>query len=475
VPKLVDELSRYCRSGSGTPFDAYHSGMPQSCGIVLEGFLRATMDEVRARQASGYAREALRIIELDDADYFRRGLLRREVTGRISYDEHRDHSTHTLYNYLLGWYIHSHSRRLRTEVARHFAVRGWHRGVQDFGNIWPFLSLVHDIGYLFEGSIDPLSTAVQSDHVRAGVDIVNEFFEHWFWIESCSDSVQDRKIIERLASASGPSLRADSLTAVADGLRWLDDIDTLRASALAQRVSSGFPARSPDCLARPQGLPSDSFDLWEKHYRHFGQPAMARRMRLLGRIFNWLLCDGLGGTGLRMLDHGVCSGLLMLLHSTFYFRVFFGIGNTPPNDATAARVWNRFRVRNIPSGVAVNSLWWWTSVVWATAGAALHNIQQLDRSHLGPWGAKLRRLSLGEDPLTYLGILVDCLQEWDRTTVSRRSIVGGVLPLQGVDVAITRPNGKIRFDFGDRRRAASVRRNLSVALANWNHIVEVGP
>lgn len=111
----------------------------------------------------------LRIIDLADADHFRQGLLRREITGNMAYQRQRDHSAHTLNNYILGWYFFSNSIEVKKAISEHFAMRGIvgeERAREGFGNLWPFVSLLHDLGYLFEGSINALDNATQNEQIK---------------------------------------------------------------------------------------------------------------------------------------------------------------------------------------------------------------------------------------------------------------------------------------------------------------------
>lgn len=86
----------------------------------------------------------------------------------------------------------------------------------------------------------------------------------------------------------------------------------------------------------------------------------------------------------------------------------------------------------------------------------------------------LKALSMKDDPLTYLGILVDCLQEWDRYTVQRHSVLGGMLPVQGRDVALGTLDNKVVVSFRKEcRRAKKVREALDESLADWRSVVEV--
>jgi hypothetical protein len=42
------------------------------------------------------------------------------MSGEIDYDKHRDHAVHTVYNYLLGWYIFDHLQEVRKSFRQIF-------------------------------------------------------------------------------------------------------------------------------------------------------------------------------------------------------------------------------------------------------------------------------------------------------------------------------------------------------------------
>ena len=52
---------------------------------------------------------------------------------------------------------------------------------------------------------------------------------------------------------------------------------------------------------------------------------MKERIEYAERVFLKLMDEGFPDLGLRVLNHGVCSGLLLLLAATFYFRVAYGM------------------------------------------------------------------------------------------------------------------------------------------------------
>src|ERR1051325_5475373 len=140
---------------------------------ILDDFLFSTVDEVRSRNANRLAQYTLSLQFLDEISFFRESVLRREARGDSAYPGQRDHTAHTVNNWLLGWLIYEHSTRFRAAFkkaakARRLLTAGTHGagGVSAeiaFGNVWIYASLLHDIGYLFEGAIDAMSWRADHD------------------------------------------------------------------------------------------------------------------------------------------------------------------------------------------------------------------------------------------------------------------------------------------------------------------------
>src|SRR5205823_1257748 len=118
IPTELAELLNHA------PFQKYHKACGPEFDNDLKRFLSSTMDEVRTSTSNRIARLILHIIDIRDFGLFRKSVLRRELTGTIAYPRQRDHSSHTLYNYLLGWYFFLGSKPLRETLDRQFARRG---------------------------------------------------------------------------------------------------------------------------------------------------------------------------------------------------------------------------------------------------------------------------------------------------------------------------------------------------------------
>jgi hypothetical protein len=84
-----------------------------------------------------------------------------------------------------------------------------------------------------------------------------------------------------------------------------------------------------------------------------------------------------------------------------------------------------------------------------------------------------RPLKLDEDPLAYLGILVDIIQEWDRYSV--RKVLDGE-PVQGNEVELSEDSGLVIVRFlgpEGKARASKVEKDLKSFLGEWQKLVQV--
>ena len=178
---------------------------------AIERFLRSSMDEVRLRRARETAISILKVADLADHDMFREGVFKREVSGAIAYDGQRDHAAHTLNNWLLGWYIYSNCPKVRAEFVAAITRRHWSGAFgadEFFGHTWLYASLLHDVGYLFEGNLSANDPSTQSHQVETGVRVVNDYFVSGVWIGEAFRSTGRRR--QLLAQLNFQAPRLDS-------------------------------------------------------------------------------------------------------------------------------------------------------------------------------------------------------------------------------------------------------------------------
>lgn len=459
------------------PFRDYHD-TPDGKGADFERELRrffaSTMDEVRTSVSGRIANHILGLIGISGSGLFRVAVLRRELTGTIAYDRQRDHSAHTVYNYLLGWYFYRYCEQFKRALSAAFQIRGVGRPEpvpfsseeKYFGCVWQYVSLLHDIGYMFEGGLKSLELRESRLQAALGSDAAREYFNREFWLEHGLELAPAR---ESLFKALGEDLRpprfdhSSTLGEIADQLRFVgNDLDALGVHVRESLRQLSVPSeRGPEL----NDFSGDAFDLWAHHYERFGSVEMAARVRSLRKVFNGLIDKGLTGPGIRLLDHGVCSGLLQLLASTYYYRIYAAGTSAPDPKPAIVKVFLR-------------GLWspafWWTGIVWGTAAAAIHNVQQqTEAQKLDPnWPG---RLKLDDDPLAYLGVVVDTIEEWDRYSVFK-----GLdrEPVQGSEVTLENCAGRIVVTFvgpNGEKHAKKRRDELTASLDNWDALLSIAP
>lgn len=466
---VPDELATLL---SQPEFREFHTPCGDKFEKDVKRFLTATMDEVRLTTSSRVALKVLETIGIGDSATFRDAVLRRELSGTIAYEKQRDHSSHTLYNYLLGWYFFAHSPKLNGALTSEFAKRGVPRASVElfqtngsyFGSVWQYVSLLHDIGYMFEGGLSRMSFEDSSKQAEIGAFVARQHFGRTIWLDYKIDIIAERaRLLENLGANLRPPAfaRTGTLAEIADELRTIGNLEDLLPHVNLALDEVGVTEK-PDL----KDYSEDGFQLWAQHYAQFGNSGMERRILSLRKIFNGLIDVGLPDVNLRVLDHGVCGALLQLWASTYYYRLL-----------ARALCFKEPRlpvVQKIVDGGSWSPAFWWTGIVWATAAVGLHNIQQMSAAaRLDPeWPGKL---SLSDDPLAYLGILVDVIQEWNRYSVFKAL---DREPVQGIEVALGNEKGKILLRFDEPNgttRAGKVVKELDQALEGWRELLEVGP
>ncbi len=453
-------------------FSKYHDTCGNKFAQDMARFLSATMDEVRLATSSRIALMVLDTMGIADSAVFREAVLRRELSGTIAYDKQRDHSSHTLYNYLLGWYFFINSPKLNGALRSEFAKRGvpqaslglFRTNADYFGSIWQYASLLHDVGYMFEGSLSRMSFDDSSKQAEIGAHVARQHFTRAIWLDYKMDIAAERtRLFESVGAKLCPPAfdRIGTLGDIADELRTIGHLDELFPHVCLELDKFGVTAK-PDL----KDFSEDGFQLWAHHYAQFGNSAMEKRIQSLRRVFNSMIDIGIPNVNVRVLDHGVCGGLLQLAASTYYYRLrAAALGVADPRPAV---------VQKILDGGPWSPAFWWTGIVWATAAVGLHNVQQIGAAaKLDPdWPGKL---SLSDDPLAYLGIMVDIIQEWNRYSIFKAL---DREPIQGIEVELGVQRGKVVLCFKEPNaadRSRKVIKELDVALEGWRDLLKVQP
>ena len=509
-------------------------------GIVIQKdlydfFKTAVLDETRLKKANAFAEYALYISDIEDLAYFRDTVTRREVSAEIDYDRQRDHAGHTVYNYILGWYFFEHSPSL-LQIFRYYfhklldinltleqdgAEDIFYKNngkfcnipegefkylitlVNEFGDVWPFASLLHDIGYMLEGSISSASSEVEHARITTGAKIIHDYFNHYFWKVYDIDFRVTHHIAKFLGVLVPDFKRSESLGSLGDHLCDTGTCEHI-GEKLKTTIFSGKKQGNQYALSR------NAFSIWNAYYEYVGKKQnplkpnkkMQDILYIVERVFKdniWVGADN----GNRNLDHGVCSGLISLQALLFFRELFLGIksdnknfsdfemaqidpitffqgsNNTDSKKSTPVpyqmvseatfdsirdgiiKEPKRITIR-YPNGEKPDS--WFNKVCWATSSAAIHAlIQEPDyrkecqkhleenKNILEENKKKHLKIDLNDDPLAFLGLLVDKLQEWDRYKVKLRgqSAFTGKEPLQSTQIKLnfksTSPEFTMRY------------------------------
>jgi hypothetical protein len=466
VSHIIDELLKL--ADAGVMSDWYESRIerrhtnPADRPNWREGikkFLNATMDEVRLQRASDLARDTLRLPAFDEVIPFRVAVLRREAGADISYDKQRDHSAHTIYNWLLGWLFYQHSDSLRQAMKDATKARGLSEGglnrtpVEAFGDVWTYASILHDIGYLFEGGIGRLAWEPHHETAKRGALVVNDFFYNRIWHEWEIYSAADRQLI-RKCDYEFLTLPTDgSLGGIIEGLQKMGGLDPLLEDV--GKVVSNLPTLS--------GKHVNAFELWAAHYEHLGKKEMVKYVDHTQKAFANLAYNGLKAAGVRVIDHGVAGGLLLLQLITMYYGARSALSRSPVKWSSDE---SRERFMGKAGEVDYNPAFWWGGILWGTFATAFHNVQQTSPQ---------QKLKLEDDPMAYLGILVDILQEWDRYAVQRGAVLAHEPALQGVDVPATvTAKGVLTVTLPTKRCEKAIE-DLDKALQGWKDLLILEP
>jgi hypothetical protein len=453
--KINQALTSMAKTSQTHIYQYYDRKHGKNFHQLLEMFLGSTMDEVRLRRAVEFATQTMNLFDVGDATFFRQLVLQREVFRRIAYDKQRDHTAHTVNNWLLGWLLFEDVSELRKKMLTSIERRKIEKfpTFEIFGDLWMYASLLHDIGYMFEGSFRIDNTVQDSEYLSFALGNVHDYFHHRFWKENFVGRPYQQKAILKATCISSPDFTSlKSLTSVADRLRDLNDL-----SELERRIGVSD---------KPKQLSSDAFELWEQHFEQYS-PANVPTIREVEENFDRYLNVGIPGAGVKVLDHGVCSGLLQLQYSTFYFRVASAIksrlgGSLPETDRKALSL---FIENTEEKGGPIDFDYWWQIVVWSTGATAVHNLVQQEK----------KKYSVDSDPLTYLGILVDCIQCWDRFSVNPLSIFSGAVPAQSAEVEYDLVNGRAVFSFQNQTETfiERLRDELNNSLLDWDQFIEI--
>ncbi|EGW21935.1 hypothetical protein [Methylobacter tundripaludum] len=545
-PKRINSLNKDKENWKDVPFLTVKKD-----GVIhkhLNDFFEATLDEVRLKKANAFSRYALWISGNHTLAYFREAASKREVAADIDYDMQRDHAVHTLYNYILGWYIFDTSEKFQDKFKQYLInqqktiygneyvtthdfftlTEKEHEfyeneapdefgkiGEKDesialaneFGDVWSITSLLHDVGYIFEGTISSASPEVENVRVIRGAKVVHDYFNHYFW-EHFRVDYRAAQNIANLLDVSVPDFKnSQSLASLGDRLCDIGGCENIRKKLMER---DGFKALNNEAIKNQYGLNREAFSIWNMYYETYKKNSTTTMQTIL-KIVKEEYYDAMSkgsNQGFKNLNHGVCSGLIVLQALTFYHEFVWGFDllnwekfeykqNKEKNhincvskqiyDDTQRQIIEQYVPIEMSIRDGLSPERWFNKVLWATASIAIHDVIQqkyYEKSCKKYSKNGYPKISLDDDPLAFLGVLVDVLQEWDRYTISGElafSEKTELLQSTDVDIDIVdSKSDKINFYYplkkGDDEKDFSkdIKEVLNRCLAEWDSLIGIG-
>jgi hypothetical protein len=420
---------------------------------VLERFVNSRLDINRLKAATEFINECIfRVNVWPELGVLREAVAEREVRRDMRYEMYRDHTCHTLWGFLLGCLLFEHSSKLRklvTGLTDASDDQLTATNLKDFGGMWLLGFLCHDIGYLFESDIPAGMTPDPLLDLQAACALLNDYF-HGYYISTYVGESSTENFIE-LQKLDYPNYPNNSLSIVAQSLRRLPFANDVVIDATAKSFK----------------VPADAFEL----FRVSGcadVESIEKAYRFLYETGRW---------GQKFLDHGVVSGLLMaqilVLGYCLHMIVRYPVGN-PGNGRYTAPFVDSVRAKTeYGEDLTIEMLK--RRVRWVFA-AARHNIDP-------EWWTKKpviagqppAKLKPEADPASFLVILVDMLQDWDRPRMNA-NIRPDDLLMDSADIELDINAEKLRIRARSglpKKRIEKLRQDLDARLEQWTDFVEL--
>ena len=368
----------------------------------------------------------------------------------------------------------------------------------EFGDVWSITSLLHDVGYILEGTISSASTEVENVRVSRGSKVVHDYFNHWFWRKFEVD-FRAAQNIANLLDVSVPDFKSSqSLASLGDRLCDIGGCENIRKKLMDRDEFNN------KAIMEAYGLNREAFSIWKMYYETYDNGKMKNILEIVKDEYYDAMWKGTN-QGFRNLNHGVCSGLIVLQALTFYHEFMWGFEllnwekfevkqNTEKDhiNCISKQIYNDTKAQIIEEYVPKemdirgepSPIFWFKKVLWATASIAIHDViqeeyyEKICKKCSDPENVKIK---LDDDPLAFLGVLVDALQEWDRYTISGESAFSEKKELlQNTDVDIDIKLDKINFYYllkkgnGEKNFSKDIKKALNRCLLKWDDLVGIG-
>ncbi|HWW77206.1 MAG TPA: hypothetical protein VNZ44_17515 [Pyrinomonadaceae bacterium] len=398
----------------------------KSLGELVASFLEATTDAVRLVRASRASHKILSEYDMAELEELRAKVQASELLRVISYSQQTDHSAHTLYLYLLGIYLFFACRPLRAEMAKFLGEPSEsQRLLKRFLFMWAFVSLLHDIGYIFHGR--------SKNEIRA----VDRMFRPSSIRSLIADEDYRQRVGEYVAEIEISSF---------EQIENPEDMLTL-----LRRLPWGVNA----------GARKDAFATFDM----FGPKRQRVTADYLEDYAYRVASSGYNSLSEGMVDHAVASGLFLLSYSTFWHSM-----------ATDFKYKGPFQTYEFDYPMR--------DVVWACFATAAHNLIGVHASDLKPLvfetnpllylGVLCDELQKWDRFPAGQGHLVDLNSFEKHCTDSERIRVACVAGDRQTDEGGW-DGEKVVFDFEESELAEKIKKTLEKRLGGFERFVQINP
>lgn len=353
------------------------------------------------------------------------------------YKNHRDHTAHTLYLFLLGVWLYdtipsireSYNSKLEAQLKSKYHERYI---AQTFLLQWYYASLLHDIGYVFS---DLNSYTIE---YRRKIDELFDFK----WLES------------------------EVLSEIEDNEKnWIRKVLFKAHLKFKKRYWNKIPYKTYQSNNPIEIINRISYMPWiydlglqtdnqKDVYVLFNSDNIeAKDLKSFAyEIANF----GYDKKGIGKVDHAIASGLLLLQYSSYWFWILDTIKNMDVNAYNI--IYKSFSIPNIH--IIIN----------ACRDTAYHNIQLNNTD---------KKFNIEEDPLLFLEILCDELSIWERFSASNKNLLDSWNEntfLESTDIMVSlKPDilGTFaHFEIHNKNFDLSIiTKALDMKLQNWKEIV----
>jgi hypothetical protein len=362
---INDTLLNHLATSAG-PASIIRNACPGITDLAA-AFFRTRTDIKRLSAAQDVANAILENNDLRDLMAIRDIVARQELRRQIKYGKQQDHTAHTVCLYFLGLWLHDNVSAIAKAVKNQYRRSQTTGGADEYFLLqWAYASLLHDVGYAFH------SLAPETLPDRKRLDGVFS----WEWIPQ-----QYRAPLSRRAKTALKNAFADwqakykmpsGIAAYADG-RFVEVMNRL---AYAPWVAD---------LA-PQLAGKDVFEILDPGTGFLRAYALE------------VATSGYGGAG-HCVDHAVASGLFLFQYTSYWYWLMWRAREIDPSVYEKVTESFDYSPRNLV-----------TDFVSACRAVAFHNVQP----SVGAAAAIIPRIRLDREPITFLAVLCDELQRWDR-------------------------------------------------------------